>query len=267
MQLTNIYFLVLTVLTFITIISPLPGWTAALPFALVLLAGMIKEGIEDAKRHSADTIINNRPYTTIGPDGLPLISRSQDLVVGDFVVLQQNQEIPADCVVMSTSDPDGLCYIETAQLDGETNLKRRFPYRPTEKLPHEGFSKLRGTVYCSTPSYHLDEFSGALELDGSGKRQPVDESNLVLRGTLLRNTSWIVALVCYTGFKTKLALNSATPPSKYSALNKMVDRMVLVIIVVQVAFVLRPPFSPRSGSMPTLQFRISLAWKVRLSKE
>jgi magnesium-transporting ATPase (P-type) len=226
----------LTILTFISVISPLPGWTAALPFALVLLAGMIKEGIEDYKRHAADRIINNRPYTIIGPDGLPLITRSEDLVVGDFVVLQQNQEVPADCVVMATSDSDGLCYVETAQLDGETNLKRRFPYRATEKLQHEGFAKLRGTIYCSTPSFHLDEFSGAFDLNGEGKRQPVDESNLVIRGTMLRNTSWIVCLVCYTGFRTKLALNSSTPPSKYSALNKMVDKMVLVIIAVQIAF-------------------------------
>ncbi len=233
---TNLYFLVLTILTFITVISPLPGWTAALPFALVLLAGMIKEGIEDYKRHAADRIINNRPFTTIGPDGLPLIRRSEDLVVGDFVVLQQNQEVPADCVVMATSDSDGLCYIETAQLDGETNLKRRFPYRATEKLQHEGFAKLRGSIYCSTPTFHLDEFSGAFELDGTGKRQPVDDSNLVIRGTMLRNTSWIVALVCYTGFRTKLALNSSSPPSKYSALNKMVDRLVLVIVAVQICF-------------------------------
>jgi magnesium-transporting ATPase (P-type) len=99
---------------------------------------------------------------------------------------------------MASSDNDGLCYIETAQLDGETNLKRRFPYRETEKLPHEGFAKLRGNVYCSTPSFHLDEFSGALELNGTGKRMPVDENNLVVRGTMLRNTSWIVCLVCYT---------------------------------------------------------------------
>ncbi len=219
-----------------SIISPLPGWTAALPFALVLLAGMIKEGIEDYKRHTADRLINNRPFTTIGPDGLPLIRRSEDIVAGDFLVLQQNQEVPADCVVMATSDSDGLCYIETAQLDGETNLKRRFPYRPTEKLQHEGFAKLRGTVYCSTPTFHLEEFSGALELDGAGKRQAVDDSNLVIRGTLLRNTSWIVCLVCYTGFRTKLALNSSSPPSKYSALNKMVDKLVLVIIAVQICF-------------------------------
>lgn len=195
---------------------------------------MIKEGIEDYKRHAADRIINNRPYTIIGQDGLPLIMRSEDLIVGDFVVLQQNQEVPADCVVMATSDADGLCYVETAQLDGETNLKRRFPFRQTEKLQHEGFARLRGTIYCSTPSFHLDEFSGAVELDG--KRMPVDESNLVVRGTMLRNTSWIVCLVCYSGFKTKLALNSSTPPFKYSALNKMVDKMVLVIIGVQVAF-------------------------------
>lgn len=78
---------------------------------------------------------------------------------------------------------------------------------------------LRGTVHCSSPSYHLEEFSGALELDGQGKRLPVDDVNLVIRGTHLRNTDWLVGLIVYTGFKTKLALNSSAPPSKYSACN------------------------------------------------
>ncbi len=122
---------------------------------------MIKEAIEDYKRHAADRAINRRPVTTIGANGLPRIVPSSDLVVGDFVVVQQNQEIPADCVVMATSDSEGVCYIETAQLDGETNLKRRFPFRATEKLAHEGFASVTGSVLCSSPSFHLDEFSGA----------------------------------------------------------------------------------------------------------
>ena len=96
---------------------------------------------------------------------------------------------------------------------------------------------IRGTVYCSTPSFHLEEFSGALDIAGMQiKRQPVDDSNLAIRGTILRNTSWIVGLVCYTGFKTKLALNSSSPPTKYSALNRMVDLMVVSIVLVQVIF-------------------------------
>lgn len=40
--------------------------------------------------------------------------------VGDIVMLQNNQSVPADIVVLSTSEIDGLCYIETKNLDGET---------------------------------------------------------------------------------------------------------------------------------------------------
>lgn len=34
-----------------------------------------------------------------------------------------NEEIPCDLVVLSSSDKDGDCNIMTANLDGETNLK------------------------------------------------------------------------------------------------------------------------------------------------
>ena len=37
--------------------------------------------------------------------------------------MSEDEEIPCDLVVMSCEDPEGTCYITTANLDGETNLK------------------------------------------------------------------------------------------------------------------------------------------------
>ena len=58
----------------------------------------------------------------------------KEIRVGDFVRLRCNETIPADILLLSSSDPDGLCHIETANLDGETNLKQRQVVR--------GFSEL-----------------------------------------------------------------------------------------------------------------------------
>ncbi len=54
---------------------------------------------------------------------------SKDILVGNLVLINKNQYFPCDMLIISTSDDAGRCYIETKNLDGETNKKIKFSHK------------------------------------------------------------------------------------------------------------------------------------------
>jgi magnesium-transporting ATPase (P-type) len=70
--------------------------------------------------------------------------------VGDLIHLSNNEVIPADILLLRSSDPHGLCYIDTCNLDGETNLKQREVAR--------GFTERVRTIVCLILSSLWQEF-------------------------------------------------------------------------------------------------------------
>ncbi|CAG8460212.1 3021_t:CDS:2 [Paraglomus occultum] len=152
-------------------------------------------------------------------------ARWQDLKVGDIVKLKNDDDIPADMVILSTSEPDGLCYVETKNLDGETNLKVRHCVSSTSSFESEADYE-RATFYVESepPHSNLYSYTGVLRwVDGNtvqsnddSKVDPISINNVFLRGCVVRNTEWAIGLVIYTGTDTKIMLNSGDTPSKRS---------------------------------------------------
>ncbi|KAL0959026.1 hypothetical protein HGRIS_014334 [Hohenbuehelia grisea] len=157
------------------------------------------------------------------------------LEVGDIVLLRDNEQVPADIVVLSTSDPDGMCYLETKNLDGETNLKSRRALKATMGLNSEDDLERSSFVLDSEPPHqNLYVYHGVLRYTDTSagqqapKQEPVTINELLLRGCAIRNTSWIIGLVVFTGADTKIMLNGGETPSKRSKIEKETNFNVVV---------------------------------------
>ena len=89
----------------------------------------------------------------------------KEVVVGDIVKVDNDRFFPADLVILSSSEPQGMCYIETSNLDGETNLKIRSALQQTCDL--DGGLKLaeaHGLVECEQPNREIYDFKGNITL-------------------------------------------------------------------------------------------------------
>uniref|UniRef100_A0A3P8UR41 Phospholipid-transporting ATPase n=1 Tax=Cynoglossus semilaevis TaxID=244447 RepID=A0A3P8UR41_CYNSE len=127
------------------------------------------------------------------------------------------------------SEPQGMCYIETSNLDGETNLKIRQGLPLTAEIKDiDGLVHLSGKMECESPNRHLYEFVGNIRLDGQST-VPLGPDQILLRGAQLRNTQWVHGVVVYTGHDTKLMQNSTRPPLKLSNVERITNFQILVL--------------------------------------
>ncbi|KAK2169777.1 hypothetical protein LSH36_7g16091 [Paralvinella palmiformis] len=230
----NVFFLFIALLQQIPDVSPTGRYTTAVPLLFILFVSAIKEIIEDFKRHKADDETNNRIVLVLR-DGNWQSLKWTEVVVGDIVKILNSQFFPTDLVLLSSSEPQGMCYIETSNLDGETNLKIRQGLPETAQLlTRQLLLELGGTVECEPPNRHLYDFVGNIRPSGR-VALPLGPDQLLLRGAMLRNTRWIFGLVIYTGHETKLMLNSTSAPLKRSSVEKVVNRQILMLFIVLIA--------------------------------
>lgn len=88
----------------------------------------------------------------------------ENVKVGDFVCLRNNDAVPADMVVLSSSEPDGLCYVETQNLDGETNLKIKRSLQATNEINKpEDCERSKFYIESEPPHASLYSYNGVLK--------------------------------------------------------------------------------------------------------
>lgn len=143
--------------------SPLQAYSTLGPLCLVLAITMAKEGAEDYKRHQSDTEINNRTIPVIQADGSEKLVLWKDVGVGMVIKVTNKGEVPADVIAIQTSEPKSVCYVETSNIDGETNLKLKEALKNTADvvgLDGHGAGRLEGEIVYDPPNDRIHNFTG-----------------------------------------------------------------------------------------------------------
>uniref|UniRef100_A0A6Q2X7A6 Phospholipid-transporting ATPase n=1 Tax=Esox lucius TaxID=8010 RepID=A0A6Q2X7A6_ESOLU len=222
-RVANAYFLVLLILQLIPEISSLPWVTTTVPLVMVLVITAVKDATDDYVSQLWALIID------YGHIGSLQNEKWMNVRVGDIIKLENNQFVAADILLLSSSEPYGLCYIETAELDGETNLKVRQALTVTSELGADilKLAEFNGEVICEAPNNKLDKFKGTLYWRGS--KFPLDNEKMLLRGCVLRNTDWCFGMVIFAGLQTKLMQNCGRTTLKRTSIDKLMNTLVLWI--------------------------------------
>ncbi|CAD6185628.1 unnamed protein product [Caenorhabditis auriculariae] len=232
----NIFFLVIALLQQIPDVSPTGRYTTAVPFLIILSVSALKEIFEDLKRRRSDSKVNSFPVELL-ENGSWAKKEWRQVKVGDFIRVANEEMFPADLLIISSSEQQGVAYIETSNLDGETNLKIKQALELTANVTSsEELSRFQGEIECEPPSRHVNEFNGNLKFGEETRHFGIDQ--LLLRGARLKNTSWIFGAVIYTGHDAKLLMNSKVAPLKSGTIDVKTNYRIIFLFFVLVALAL-----------------------------
>uniref|UniRef100_A0A672SBU7 Phospholipid-transporting ATPase n=1 Tax=Sinocyclocheilus grahami TaxID=75366 RepID=A0A672SBU7_SINGR len=223
----NVYFVFLGALNFVPIVNAFQPEISIIPIVFVMSITAVKDLWEDQRRRKSDQKVNNRLCEVYDRKQKQYVERRwAEVCVGDLVRLCCNEIIPADMVLLHSSDPNGVCHIETANLDGETNLKQRQVVRD---LPQQ-VKNYSSHIECENPNNDLRRFRGFMDHPGK-VRVGLHSENLLLRSCTVRNTETVIGIVVYAGHETKAMQNNSGPRYKRSKLERRLNMDVLWCVI------------------------------------
>ncbi|KAM4707973.1 phospholipid-transporting ATPase VD [Discoglossus pictus] len=232
----NVYFLFLVVLNWVPLVEAFQKEITMLPLLAVLTIIAIKDGLEDYRKYKLDKVINNILTHVYCRDQKKFVESCwKDVRVGNFIRLRCDEIVPADMVLLHSSDPDGICHIETSSLDGETNLKQRQVVKGMEEeFNPEAFSS---RIQCESPNSDIGRFKGFLN-HPEKEKVGLSKQNLLLRGCVIRNTEAAIGIVVYAGHETKTMLNNSGPRYKRSRLERQLNTDILWCVLLLIGMCL-----------------------------
>lgn len=244
-KLANFYFLCISILQLIPTLSTTGTFTTIVPLLFFVSISIAREGYDDLRRYRLDKEENRRQTAVlhayqsveggvagsrIGPIHWAM-TKWENIRVGDIVKLERDQPVPADMVLLHANGDNGNAYIETMALDGETNLKSKRTTSALAKLfdTPEKLATCRAHFVVEDPNLDLYNFEGKVTVEN--ETAPLTNTEIVYRGSVLRNTPEAIGMVIYTGEECKIRMNAnKNPRTKSPQLQSVVNRIVIFIV-------------------------------------
>ncbi|CZR57136.1 related to P-type ATPase [Phialocephala subalpina] len=267
-KLANAYFLLVSILQMIPGLSTTGSYTTIAPLLVFVAISMGKEGYDDVRRYKLDQVENNRTTLVLHayrPAGETQDAKSRslksilsssksseaselvlpidgpkhwaslkwrDVKVGDIIKLNRDDPVPADMVILHSDGPNGIAYIETMALDGETNLKsKQAPPNLAKRCRSvEEIASCRAKIVVEDPNIDLYNFDGRVTI--GEETLPLTTNEIIFRGSTLRNTSTCVGMIINTGEECKIRMNAnKNPRIKAPAIQLITNKIVIMLVV------------------------------------
>uniref|UniRef100_A0A8C4FU83 Phospholipid-transporting ATPase n=1 Tax=Denticeps clupeoides TaxID=299321 RepID=A0A8C4FU83_9TELE len=239
----NLYFLLLACSQFVNELRLGALYTYWVPLGFVLIITIVREAVEEVRCFLRDKEVNSQIYSKLSTRGTVKV-KSSSIQVGDLIIVEKNQRVPADMIFLRTSEKNGSCFLRTDQLDGETDWKLRLPVSCTQRLPTAAdLLQIRSYVYAEEPNIDIHNFIGTFTREDGDP--PVNES-LSIENTLWASTviasGTVVGVVVYTGKELRSVMNTSNPRHKIglfdlevNCLTKILFGALVVVSLVMVA--------------------------------
>ena len=274
-KMANTYFLLIIILQLIPGLASEFDWVfTLLPLMLVVGVSMVKDAYEDNKRRKKDRE-ENQARVLVCSGGAHEFHEtiSEDIQVGCLVKVHENENFPCDLILIESDLPRYISFVETKNLDGETNLKQKVAYEATyhhvrasrSAADNQSIFEIlqNAEVDCEGPNEFLYRFAGNLTF-ASGDRFPIDEKQILLKGSTLRNTKWAVGIAVFTGHDTKIMQNSSKSKVKRSKNAKALNYYIMLCMLIQLLCSLAGAIV---STVQTETGEISKAWYLKGGEE
>ncbi|XP_011702092.1 PREDICTED: probable phospholipid-transporting ATPase IIB isoform X1 [Wasmannia auropunctata] len=227
----NLYFLLMAISQFIPDIRIGYLYTYWGPLCFVLTVTIFREAVDDFRRYKRDKEVNAQKYYRLvkGFDTPELVPSSK-LRVGDLVIVEKGQRVPADLVLLRTTEKSGACFVRTDQLDGETDWKLRLAVPATQKLDSNSqLFDIKASLYVEKPQKDIHSFIGTFSrYDGYSSEESLGVDNTLWANTAVTSGS-ALGIVVYTGQETRSLMNHSEIRSKVGLLDQEINQLTKVL--------------------------------------